>query len=146
MKKLILLASACLLVTTSCRKDDDENQSTSAIVGTWKVEKFVMAYGNGETEATIPDACRGKSNLVFTSDNKVTGNDYFNNAGSCILESISGTYSYDDNTKVLKFTADGEDDYTKVEKLNSSELVIMYGEGDFDGDGKTDKEYIYYKK
>lgn len=146
MKKLILLASACLFLNTSCRKDDDDNESISDIVGTWKIEKWVVAYGNGSNETDTPNACEAKSNVIFGSDNKLTGNDYFGNEGSCVLESTNGTYSYDANTKVLKLSAEGEDNYTKVEKLNSSELVVIFSEDDFDDDGKMDKEYIYFKK
>lgn len=145
MKKLILLASAGLFLATACRKDDDDKPQ-DLLIGTWTIEKYVVAYGNGTDETDMPTTCTAKTNLMFGSDGKYTGNDYFDSGSNCTLESTIGTYSYDANTNTLKLSSDGANDFSKVEKLTASELVILYGESDFDNDGKNDKEYIYYKK
>ncbi|MCD9853152.1 lipocalin family protein [Epilithonimonas sp. JDS] len=145
MKKLILLASAGLFLATSCRKDDDDNPQ-DLLVGTWTIEKYVVEYGNGTTESDAPTTCTGKSNLIFGSDGKYTSNDYYDSGSNCDLESNIGTYSYDNNTSTLTVSANGASDNSKIEKLTNSQLIILFGESDFDDDGKTDKQYIYYKK
>lgn len=145
MKKLLLIAICSLFVTTSCRKDDDEKK-VDLIVGTWKLNKQVTQYGNGTSETENPNSCEAQSNFVFASDKNLLSNEYYSSGTSCVLDDTSGTYSYDETTKLLTLILDGDNNSVKVETLNSNELIISVEEGDLDGDGKTDKFLTYLKK
>lgn len=143
MKKTLLLFATGLLFITSCKNDDDENQ----IVGTWYINKYVTQFGDGTSETETPDTCEKQSNLIFAADNNVQSNEYYTSgSSSCELDRTSGTYSYDESTRLLSWVIDGENLSVNVTTLNSSELVFVSDEGDYDGDGKNDKYLVYLKK
>lgn len=143
-KNLLLAAGATLVLATSCRKDDEDLE---AINGTWYIAKYVTVYGNGTTDTDTPDACESKTNIILDSDSNFTINGYYQDAGNCKSELNKGKYVYDSSSKSLKFThSDGETEYYDVESLSSSELVLIEEEGDFDDDGKNDKDLVYLRK
>lgn len=144
MKKLLLVASVSLVAITSCKKDDDDE--TISINGTWKLNKTEVKYGNGATESETPNSCEAQTSFNFGDDGKVTSKVYYNDGTACLSEMYNGTYSYDSGSKILKLTENGSTEIFEVASLTASEFVILSDSDDYDDDGKTDKEYLYFKR
>ena len=140
MKKLLLLGSASLLLFTSCRKDED---NTDPLIGTWKIEKWVVHYGDGTEEVSTPDSCESRSTLVF-ENTKFTATEFFLENNNCINDISSGTYTFSNN--ILKYNLLGEIIEQPVKTLNNSQLVVVADKYDYDGDGKMDENLVYYKR
>ena len=144
MKKLILLAFVSAFVFNSCRKDDD-NKPT--FVGTWKVDKYVTVFGNGGSQTFTPNSCEAKNSITFTNDGKIISVEYGNNyTGECVSNTINGTYFYNEQNKTIAMYGDEVNTY-EIASITDAELVFINKPSyDYDGDGKVDQDYIYYKK
>lgn len=143
MKKILLTAIAAGFAFTSCKSDDDD---TPLIVGTWKINKTVINYADGTAETENPDACEAKTEVIFREDHSVTSNEFFNNGSSCLSDSNSGNYSYNQSAHKLTITLSGDTSDFNVLSLNSSELVIRGQDDDYDGDGLDDQYILHLKK
>ena len=141
MKKLILLAFVSAFVFNSCRKDDDNNEPT--IVGTWKLNKNIVKYGNGTSETITPNSCEAKTNITFANDGKYIDVGYSDFSGECLNYTTIGTYFYNKQNKTLTIT---DDETVDIASLTSTELVVINEKYDSDGDGKLDYLYTYLTK
>ncbi|MBO6183725.1 MAG: lipocalin family protein [Chryseobacterium sp.] len=144
MKKILLLAVVVGFVFNSCKKDDDDDKSH--IVGTWKIEKYFYKYANGTSDTELPDACDSKTQITFKEDGSII-NDEFSTGGNgaCVSDYETGTYSYNESSKVLSINLGNSTDEFKVLTLNNSQLAFQDESGDYDGDGVNDV-YIGYLK
>ncbi len=136
------LSSLALL---SCKKDDEET-AINNLVGTWKPTKSVVYSGanNSVLLSQNTNSCESKSRIELTLDNRVNTHTYSLEGTQCIDDGASsGTYSYDDNTKKLTVTMDGETSTHIVRSLTSSEMQLEMYLDDFNNDGKDDT-FVYF--
>ena len=145
MKKLLFIAASGLLMFISCKKDNDDEEMAS-IVGTWKLNKTELKFGNGTTTTVTPNSCEAQTSFNFSNHGKVTSKVYEKVGTSCLSDTYSGTYSYDAGKKLLTLTEDGDTEVFEVSSLTASEFVILSDADDYDGDGKTDKSYLHFMR
>ena len=145
MKKLLFIAASGLLMFISCKKDNDDEEMAS-IVGTWKLNKTELKFGNGTTTSVTPNSCEAQTSFTFSNDGKATSKVYSKVGTSCVSDTYTGTYSYDSNKKLLTLTEDGDTEVFEVSSLTASEFVILSDSDDYDGDGKTDKSYLHFMR
>ncbi|MFL9832885.1 lipocalin-like domain-containing protein [Chryseobacterium terrae] len=145
MKKILLLAVVAGFVFNSCKKDDDDDKSL--IVGTWKIEKYFYKYSNGTTETELPTECDSKTLVTFKEDGTLI-NDQFSSGGNgtCVSDYETGTYSYNESSKVLSINLGNNTDQFKVVTLNNSQLAFQDDNTDYDGDGLKDVYIAYLKR
>lgn len=129
MKKILsVLAGFMLLVTISCRGGDDE--VVNPIAGKWAMQKFTYSYvqnGQTVTEEEIAGACERKSTIEFRANNKGTDISYYDDSGTCVLESQNEfSYSYDQSKGMLSISSPDGTQSVKVESLTNSEMVLSY--------------------
>lgn len=145
MKKLLFIAASGLLMFISCKKDNDDEEMAS-IVGTWKLNKTELKFGNGTTTSVTPNSCEAQTSFTFSNDGKATSKVYSKVGTSCVSDTYTGTYSYDSNKKLLTVTESGSTEVFEVSSLTASEFVILSDADDYDGDGKTDKSYLHFMR
>lgn len=145
MKKLLFIAASGLLMFISCKKDNDDEEMAS-IVGTWKLNKTELKFGNGTTTSVTPNSCEAQTSFTFSNDGKATSKVYSKVGTSCVSDTYTGTYSYDSNKKLLTVTESGSTEVFEVANLTNTEFVILSDSDDYDGDGKTDKSYLHFMR
>lgn len=129
MKKILtLLAGFLLLLTMSCRGADEE--AVNPIVGKWAMQKFSYSYvynGQTQTDEQTATVCEQKSTIEYLADNKGTEVSYYDDSGTCIMDTQAQfTYSYDQNTGMLTMTYPDGTKSVKVESLTSNQMVLVY--------------------
>ncbi|WES97105.1 lipocalin family protein [Chryseobacterium arthrosphaerae] len=154
MKKALFTLTVCLLTFNSCRSDSNDNSTTNepTVVGTWKVVKIAKISGKDNTVISSKTnlGCTASNTFQFTNDNKFTFKLYDtpNNTPCSLVETSTGTYTYNKSTKVLTFTySNNSTENLQVNSLTSSELVTVENlNADYNGDNINDKEFAYLNK
>ena len=140
MKKLFLILAVSFSVFflfMSCRSDNDTDAKPT-IVGTW--QPVTLTYsgtlnGQNVSQTIASNECQQKSRITFKSDNSGVIVGWSDDSGSCVKNpDVALTYSYDENTKALSLTADGETQTGTVTELNDKHLTYsMQTTYDFNG-------------
>lgn len=150
MKKLVLLIGSVFMLT-AC--NDDDGNSSNSIVGDWSPEKSEIISGKDKTtilDVDIPSICE-KNNVAGIKPDGIFETLLYdlNQSGECVMsEKITGTYTYDEQTKVFINKVEGEEAKVYgVLELTSTNLKIQDLNGeDYDRDGVNDIEIIYMKR
>lgn len=153
MKKTLFALTVGILTLNSCRSDSNENSSNEPnLVGTWKAVKTVIVSGkdNAIISSTTNSGCDASNTFQFTHDNKFNFNLYgsSNSAPCSLVETATGTYSYNTSSKILSFVySDKTTDNLEVNSLTNSEFVTVENlNADYNGDHINDKELVYLNK
>lgn len=148
MKKVFLIAISSLLIA-ACSKDDNKVEK-DALVNTWELtynEGFEADDNDREEWSGTPKELGIEETYTFKADGTGTevyveydqsGNEIHN-----ITNNFRWSFNDNNNTLSLKYSYDTEE-YT-VEKLTSSEMILVQHEKDDDGYEYFDK-YTFRKK
>ena len=148
MKKVFLIAISSLLIA-ACSKEDNKVEK-DALVNTWELtynEGFEADDNDREEWSGTPKELGIEETYTFKADG--TGTEVYveyDQSGNEIHNSTNNfRWSFNDNnnTLSLKYSYDTEE-YT-VEKLTSSEMILVQHEKDDDGYEYFDK-YTFRKK
>ena len=148
MKKVFLIAISSLLIA-ACSKDDNKVEK-DALVNTWELtynEGFEADDNDREEWSGTPKELGIEETYTFKADG--TGTEVYveyDQSGNEIYQNTNNfRWSFNDNnnTLSLKYSYDTEE-YT-VEKLTSSEMILVQHEKDDDGYEYFDK-YTFRKK
>lgn len=97
--KNFLFVALISLVAFSCNKEKDENPNS--IEGTWYLVSETFTTG-GKTRTQEADACKGKSNAVF-SNGEVKVTFFYSEVKECKLDKEGkGTYTITEGKIILK--------------------------------------------
>ncbi len=148
MKKVFLIAISSLLIA-ACSKDDNKVEK-DALVNTWELtynEGFEADDNDREEWSGTPKELGIEETYTFKADGTGTevyveydqsGNETYQNTNN-----FRWSFNDNNNTLSLKYSYDTEE-YT-VEKLTSSEMILVQHEKDDDGYEYFDK-YTFRKK
>ncbi|MDE6482934.1 MAG: lipocalin family protein [Rikenellaceae bacterium] len=148
MKKVLLIAISSLLMV-ACSKDDNKVEK-DALVNTWELtynEGFEVDDNDREEWSGTPKEYGIEDTYTFNADG--TGTNYYVEYDQSDNKTYENTnnfrWSFNDNNNTLsiKYSYDTEE-YT-VEKLTSSEMILVQHEKDDNGYEYFDK-YTYRKK
>lgn len=148
MKKVFLIAISSLLIA-ACSKDDNKVEK-DALVNTWELtynEGFEADDNDREEWSGTPKELGIEETYTFKADGTGTGVyvEYDQSGNETYQNTNNFRWSFNDNnnTLSLKYSYDTEE-YT-VEKLTSSEMILVQHEKDDDGYEYFDK-YTFRKK
>lgn len=148
MKKVFLIAISSLLIA-ACSKDDNKVEK-DALVNTWELtynEGFEADDNDREEWSGTPKELGIEETYTFKADGTGTGVyvEYDQSGNETYKNTNDFRWSFNDNnnTLTIKYSYDTEE-YT-VEKLTSSEMILVQHEKDDDGYEYFDK-YTFRKK
>lgn len=153
MKKQLLLFAFSALALTSCKDDDLQAYEMDMMKGDWKEVKTEVISGKDNKtvlSTNTPTGCGLKNTLFFRTDFFVSYTAYTGDGADCqITVKSEGTYTYDQDSKILgiKFDEDDNRNY-RVDILTSRDLRLaqQFGNFDQDGDKIPDVTYVTYKR
>ncbi|MCX8531037.1 lipocalin family protein [Chryseobacterium luquanense] len=152
MKKHLLLFAFSALALTSCEDDDVQGYEMDMLKGEWKTVKTEIISGKDNKtviSTDTPTGCSTKNITEFRTDFYTAYTGFSGVGTTCTSQKTEGTYTYNEEDKVLVFKYDNDMDRpNKVVILSSTELKIlqMHDSIDIDGDLIPDLTYITYKR
>ncbi|SIT05061.1 Lipocalin-like domain-containing protein [Chryseobacterium ureilyticum] len=153
MKKQLLLFAFSALALTSCKDDDLQAYEMDMMKGDWKeVKREVISGKDNKTvlDTEIITGCAAKNTLFFKTDFTMSYTAYIGTGTDCqVSQKTTGSYTYDQETKILGFKVADEDPQNyRIDILTSKDLRVaeLFGSYDQDGDKIPDVTYVTYKR
>lgn len=153
MKKQLLLFAFSALALTSCKDDDLQAYEMDMMKGDWKeVKREVISGKDNKTvlDTEIITGCAAKNTLFFKTDFTMSYTAYIGTGTDChVSQKTTGSYTYDQETKILGFKVADEDPQNyRIDILTSKDLRVaeLFGSYDKDGDKIPDVTYVTYKR
>lgn len=148
MKKVLLIAISSLLIA-ACSKDDNKVEK-DALVNTWELtynEGFEADDNDRDDWSGTPKELGFSETYTFKADG--TGTEVYVEYDQSGNEIHNGTnnfrWSFNDNNNTLSLKNSYDTEEYTVEKLTSSEMILVQHEKDDDGYEYFDK-YTFRKK
>ena len=152
MKKHLLLFAFSALALTSCEDDDVKGYEMDMLKGEWKTVKTEIISGKDQKtviSTDTPTGCSEKSITEFKTDFYTSYTAFSGVGATCTSQKTEGTYTYDEENKVLVFKYNNDMDRpNQVVILSNTELRLMslHDNIDVDGDLVPDFTYVTYKR
>ena len=119
MKKILWII-ASLLIWTSCKKKDTIPQNL--LLGKWTLSDYI--HDGADIFPTAFSPCWIDNIITFASNNQLTSDEGPTKCDPADPQTLTGSYTFDANSKLLVVTYNGSTDTDYVRLLNSTTLKI----------------------